>query len=104
MSDPQYTPQGNPERLTPSADTYPAAAAFPQGQPEFDPSYVGATAAQTADDPRMPVEHEDGSFGAPSGEDDTFRAVVRHNLRWLLAEIDHTRQGRTAQEREKLNP
>lgn len=30
--------------------------------------------------------------------------VFRANIRWLMAELDWARAGRTAEEREKLNP
>lgn len=37
-------------------------------------------------------------------ETDEFKAWVRANVRWLMAELDWTRSGRTAEERETLNP
>ena len=36
--------------------------------------------------------------------DPVIRAWVRQNLSWLMAEIDHGRQGKTAEERTGLNP
>ena len=36
--------------------------------------------------------------------DPVIRAWVRQNLAWVMAELDHGRQGRTAEERKGLNP
>lgn len=41
----------------------------------------------------------------PSSLDDaTMKGWVRANARWLMAELDWTRAGRRADERETLNP
>lgn len=59
----------------------------------------------------VPVDVEpEGDFRSRNAEDDArqadpvIRAWVRQNLSWLMAEIDHGRQGKTAEERTGLNP
>ena len=62
---------------------------------------VGVTAETKLADPATPAElaEEDARQADP-----VIRAWVRQNLSWLMAEIDHGRQGKTAEERTGLNP
>lgn len=72
------------------------------GQAKFyKPQYLAAhpEVAQVPADPRSAPDRQD-----ESPADDAFKAEVRANARWIMAELDWARSGRTAEERARLNP
>lgn len=70
------------------------------GQAKFHkPQYLAANPDVPAADPRTKPDRADE--GAP---DDALKAEIRANARWIMAELDWARAGRTAEERAKLNP
>lgn len=70
------------------------------GQVKFHkPQYLAANPDVPRADPTSLPDRQDER--AP---DDAFKAEVRANARWIMAELDWARSGRTAEERVKLNP
>jgi hypothetical protein len=73
------------------------------GQPKFHkPAYLAAhpeVAAGEKPDPRSAPDRQD-----EVDPDHGLKADIRANARWIMAELDWARSGRTAEERERLNP